>query len=139
MNGYYMPAEFSRQRAAILIFPERPGSWGKSVSAASAFAEIINTLSEHEDVYVAVNERSRANAGRLLRKSDRIKLLDISTDDSWARDVAPTFVKNPDTGDVRGISWRFNAWGGNMTGFMRTGQRTTHSRKLSAKKRDLPA
>ena len=116
MNGYYMPAEFSPQRAAVLIFPERPGSWGKSVAAAAAFAEIINTIAEHEDVYVAVNERSRANAERLLHKSGRIRLLDIPTDDSWARDVAPTFVKNRDTGDIRGISWKFNAWGGEYDG-----------------------
>ncbi|MBQ3841516.1 MAG: agmatine deiminase [Ruminiclostridium sp.] len=112
----YMPAEFDRQQAAILIFPERPGSWGRSVRAAAAFAEIINAIAEHETVYVAVNERSRANAKRLLNKTDSIKLLEIPSDDAWARDVAPTFVRDSATGKVSGISWRFNAWGGEYDG-----------------------
>ena len=32
-----------------------------------------------------------------------------------ARDVGPTFVKNG-AGDVRGIDWEFNAWGGTVDG-----------------------
>ena len=39
----------------------------------------------------------------------------METDDAWARDVGPTCVVNDD-GDVRGISWQFNAWGGEYDG-----------------------
>ncbi|RLM48535.1 agmatine deiminase, partial [Halorubrum sp. Atlit-28R] len=40
-----------------------------------------------------------------------IRLVEISTDDAWVRDTGPTFVTN-DQGDVRGVDWGFNAWGG---------------------------
>lgn len=39
----------------------------------------------------------------------------LDTDDSWARDTGPTFVRNKD-GFVRGINWTFNAWGGEYDG-----------------------
>ncbi|MEB0014637.1 agmatine deiminase family protein, partial [Glaciimonas sp. Cout2] len=38
-----------------------------------------------------------------------------SNDDSWIRDCGPTFVVN-DVGDVRGVDWDFNAWGGLVDG-----------------------
>jgi agmatine deiminase len=41
----------------------------------------------------------------------RIRLVEISHDDSWMRDVGPTFVVDK-RGAVRGVDWHFNAWGG---------------------------
>ncbi len=115
--SFYMPAEFEKQQAAILIFPERPGSWGYGAEPAQkVFAQIINTIALHEDVYVIVNEKSRPAAEKLLNKTDRIKLLDIPTDDAWARDTTPTFVRDTDSGRPAGISWKFNAWGGEYDG-----------------------
>ncbi len=37
--------------------------------------------------------------------------MEISTDDAWVRDTGPTFVTNA-SGEVRGVDWTFNAWGG---------------------------
>ena len=37
--------------------------------------------------------------------------MEISSDDAWVRDTGPTFVID-DKGDVRGVDWGFNAWGG---------------------------
>jgi agmatine deiminase len=111
-----MPGEFEPQQAAILIFPERPGSWGYNAKPAQkVFAEIINTTARHEHVYVAVSAATRPTAERLLDR-ENITLLDIPSDDAWARDVAPTFVRDSESGEVRGISWRFNAWGGTYDG-----------------------
>lgn len=39
----------------------------------------------------------------------------MSSDDAWARDVSPEFVVN-DKGDMRGVDWYFNAWGGLVDG-----------------------
>ena len=39
----------------------------------------------------------------------------IDSDDSWARDIGPTFVRNEE-GELRGIDWQFNAWGGIYNG-----------------------
>ena len=35
----------------------------------------------------------------------------MSTNDAWVRDAGPTFVVD-DAGELRAVSWRFNAWGG---------------------------
>lgn len=113
-EGFVMPGEFERHHGTVMIFPERPGSWGTDPSAAQhAFAEIAARLSQCEAVYMLVNPRSRAAAERLL--PPEVHLLDIDTDDAWARDTAPTFLRNAQ-GEIRGISWKFNAWGGNFNG-----------------------
>lgn len=39
----------------------------------------------------------------------------MSNDDSWVRDCGATFVIN-DQGDMRGVDWTFNAWGGLVDG-----------------------
>ena len=44
-----------------------------------------------------------------------IEFISIDSDDSWARDVGPTCVID-DNGNVRGIDWKFNAWGGDFDG-----------------------
>lgn len=114
--SFYMPAEFDEQQAAILIFPERPGSWGYGAKPAQkVFAEIINTIAKHERVYVIVSDKTRKPAEELLDRGN-ITLLDIPSNDAWARDAAPTFVKDRGTGEIRGISWKFNAWGGTYDG-----------------------
>ena len=51
-----------------------------------------------------------------IKAAWNIEVVCIETDDAWARDVCPTFVKNGHTGDVRGINWKFNAWGGDYDG-----------------------
>lgn len=113
-DGFSMPSEFSPHHGTVLIFPERPGSWGRDPSAAQrAFAEIAEKLSAHEQVYMLVNSHSAAAARKMLPAA--VRLLDIPTDDAWARDVAPTFVRNA-AGEVQGISWQFNAWGGSYNG-----------------------
>ena len=113
-DGFHMPAEFEPHHGTILIFPERPGSWSRDPSAAQqAFAKIAARLAQCEQVYMLVNAKTAETARRMLPAS--VQLLPIDTDDAWARDVAPTFVRGQD-GTVRGISWQFNAWGGEFDG-----------------------
>lgn len=114
-EGFRMPAEYEPHSATIIVFPEREGSWTyRAEPAQRVFAEIIKKLSEKETVYVIVNDRTRPRAEKLLDGVKSVILMDIDTDDAWARDIAPTFVKKGDT--VCGINWEFNAWGGEYDG-----------------------
>lgn len=114
-EGFRMPGEFEPHAGTVVIFPERPGSWGRDpLPAQRAFAQVIGEASRDERVYVIVNERSRGAAEQLLSLCGNVTLIDIDSDDAWARDVAPTFVVKD--GEVRGIDWRFNAWGGEYDG-----------------------
>ncbi|MBR4622542.1 MAG: agmatine deiminase [Ruminococcus sp.] len=114
-DGFRMPGEFEPHRATIIIFPERPGSWGYGAEPAQCvFAELIREAAKDELVYVIVCDKNEQKARELLADVSNIKIINIPSDDSWARDVAPTFVKNGR--EVRGIDWQFNAWGGGFDG-----------------------
>ena len=115
---YRMPAEYEPHRATLMIWPVRPGSWGKDPRPAQdAFVRVFEAITESEDLYLLAGpeqlEQARAATAHL--DQDRLHLLCIDSDDAWARDVGPTFVKN-ETGELKGISWRFNAWGGEVDG-----------------------
>lgn len=113
-DGFFMPSEFDEHDGCIMIWPERSGSWAYGAAAArKVFAEIAEAISETETVYMLVNERTIASAREAL--SEKIQLINIDTDDAWARDMCPTFVKNA-LGAVRGVEWEFNAWGGEFDG-----------------------
>ena len=114
-DGFYMPGEFDPHHGCLMIWPFRPGSWiHEAREARVTFAQIAEAIQESEQVYMMVNAASFASAREML--SDRIHLVPCETDDAWARDVGPTFVKNRATGEVRGIDWQFNAWGGTVDG-----------------------
>lgn len=117
-DGFFMPAEYDRHSGTIIIWPERGGSWIYGGGAArSTFSRVIRAIAESETVYVAVSQKGKHSAEELLSEqiqSGKVVLWNIPTDDSWARDVAPTFVTDGET--VRGIDWRFNAWGGEFDG-----------------------
>ncbi len=109
IDGFYMPAEFSEHYGCILIWPHRRDSWQNGAYAArKAFAELITAISESEKVIVCARYEDYDSARRAL--PPQVKVVEMSSDDSWARDVAPTFVTNGK--EVRGIDWGFNAWGG---------------------------
>ncbi len=130
-DGFYMPAEYSRHDGTIMIYPTRPGSWGKDRSQAlDAFGEIYKEILKREKLFLLVERdyllEARTFTDDLLanfsdcvaerqRARNRLKLIEMGSDDAWARDVGPTFVTD-DKGHVRGINWSFNAWGGDVDG-----------------------
>ncbi len=114
-DGFYMPAEFAPHQATVMIFPERPGSWINGARPAQeVFSQIIREIAKVEQVYIIVSKFTKPVAKEMLSEVQNISLIEIPTDDAWARDTAPTFVTNGKV--VRGIDWQFNAWGGNFDG-----------------------
>ena len=125
-DGFFMPAEFGEHEGTLIIWPVRPGSWGIDPSAAQkAFSEIIRVLARHEKVWVLADKEHKEAAEKAIFSSayeptsecggdTSIHVLEIPTDDAWARDVGPTFVT--DGHAIRGINWKFNAWGGEVDG-----------------------
>lgn len=115
-DGFHMPGEFEAQDGCMMIWPKRPGSWPFGANAAcEVFAKIANTLAETEKVYMLMEDADEEKAKTLL--SEQVQMLKIPTDDAWARDTGPTFVTDGKV--VRGVNWRFNAWGGTFDGLYR--------------------
>ena len=120
-DGFRMPAEYEQHEGCIIVWPQRPGSWSFGADAAcEAFTAVIKAIAASERVFVACDKGSKhwQRAERMLAGLANVELLDIPTDDSWARDIGPTFVVK-DTAEgrvVRGVNWCFNAWGGDVDG-----------------------
>lgn len=123
-DGFYMPGEYAGHMGTLMIWPERPGSWAyDGRGAKAAFCDIILSLSRNEKVYLFASESGVSEArGMLLLQScaenlnENIIILEVPTDDAWARDTGATFLVSEDGKTLRGVDWRFNAWGGNYDG-----------------------
>lgn len=109
-DGFRMPGEYEPHEGCIMIFPERSDSWQYGGYAArKAFVQVAEAIARSEKVTVCASGEQYDNARALLPPG--IRVVEMSSNDAWARDYAPTFVRN-DRGEVRGIDWGFNAWGG---------------------------
>jgi agmatine deiminase len=105
-----MPAEWEPHAGTWLIWPERSDNWRNGAKPAqAAFARVAESVAAHEPVTVCVSAGQYVNARQQL--SDEVRLVEMSTNDAWIRDCGPTFVVDA-RGSVRGIDWKFNAWGG---------------------------
>jgi agmatine deiminase len=109
-DGYSMPAEYAPHAGCWMLWPERPDNWREGAQPAQrAFAAVAAAISRFEPVSVGASSAHFEYARAQL--AAHIRVIEISHDDSWMRDVGPTFVTNKQ-GVRRGVDWRFNAWGG---------------------------
>lgn len=110
VDGFRMPGEFEPHAGCWMLWPERSDTWrlgGKP--AQQAFASVATAIASSEPVSVGVSRAQYQHARYLL--PDRVRVIEMSHDDAWMRDTGPSFVTN-DAGEVRGVDWIFNAWGG---------------------------
>lgn len=113
-DGYRMPGEFEPHDHIFMIWPERPDNWRQGAKPAQrAYAEVAKAIAKHTPVTMLVNNSQYANCR--ARLPEEIRVVEMSSDDAWVRDCGPTFVIN-DKGDIRGVDWIFNAWGGLVDG-----------------------
>ena len=114
-DGFRMPGEFEPQKRVWMIWPERTDNWRDGAKPAQeTYANIANTISKFTPVTMCVSHKQFAHARHVL--NDNIRVIEMSSDDSWMRDCGPTFVKNDKTGEIRAVDWDFNAWGGLVDG-----------------------
>jgi agmatine deiminase len=110
-DGFRMPAEWEPHKQTWMVWPQRPDNWRQNAAPAqAAFSTVAKAIARFEPVTVCASAAQYANARAMLGDAS-IRVVEITTDDAWARDTGPTFVVNG-RGDVHGIDWTFNAWGG---------------------------
>lgn len=110
-DGFRMPAEWEAHSQTWMVWPERSDNWrlgGKPAQAA--FTAVAKAIAEFEPLTVCVSAVQYENARARLDHGN-IRVLEVSSDDAWVRDTGPTFVTDQQ-GEVRGVDWSFNAWGG---------------------------
>ena len=112
-DGFWMPAEFEKHDGCWMLWPERVDNWRDGARPVQlAFALLAAAIARFEPLTVGVSRRQAAFAREALLP--QVKLVTLASDDAWMRDVGPTFLVNR-RGALRGVDWRFNAWGGLYT------------------------
>jgi len=109
-----MPAEFAPHAGTWMLWPQRPDNWrmgGKP--AQKAFVAVASAITRFEPLTMCANHDQYANARQML--PPEVRVVELSNDDAWMRDCGPTFVVDGQ-GGLRGVDWKFNAWGGQYNG-----------------------
>ncbi|KAG4932620.1 hypothetical protein JHK87_046622 [Glycine soja] len=117
--GFHMPAEWETHAQCWMGWPERADNWRDgAVHAQRVFARVASAISRFESVTVCVSSAQWENARSQL--PEHIRVVEMNMNDSWFRDIGPTFVvrrsTTPESGDavsrIAGVDWNFNSWGG---------------------------
>lgn len=109
-DGYRMPGEFEPQKQVFMVWPERPDNWRDGAKPAQeAYRNVAIAISAFAPVTMMVSAAQYENARNMLPND--IRVVEAASNDAWVRDIGPSFVIN-DKGDIRGVDWIFNAWGG---------------------------
>lgn len=109
-DGFRMPGEFEPHAGTWMLWPERPDNWRLGAKPAQqAFTAVASAIAESEPVTVGASGRQFRNAR--ARLPAQVRVVEMSSNDSWMRDCGPTFVVD-DRGELRAVDWIFNAWGG---------------------------
>ncbi|CAJ2664703.1 unnamed protein product [Trifolium pratense] len=117
-HGFHMPAEWEPHSQCWIGWPERADNWREAaVHAQRVFARVASAISKFERVTICASAAQWENARNQL--PDHVRVVEISTNDSWFRDIGPTFVVRRETSKlddadhkIAGIDWTFNSWGG---------------------------
>lgn len=113
-DGFHMPGEHEPQQAVLMAWPERPDNWRECAGPAQrAFTAVATAISEATPVIMCASATQLENARRQLPAA--VQVVEIPANDSWMRDIGPTYVVDG-RGGLRGVDWRFNAWGGTVNG-----------------------
>jgi agmatine deiminase len=95
-----------------MCWPSTPSVYGGRGAYYESVQETIGRLAaaiaEREPVTMLADARVHSRAARLC--GPRVQLLDVATDDMWARDSGPVFVRTA-TGAKAAVDLNFNAWG----------------------------
>jgi agmatine deiminase len=113
-DGFTMPAEWAEQQAVWMIWPFRPDNWREEARfVQKAFANVADAIGAATPVFMGVPAQFMEQARAIMPA--HVTLVEMNSDDCWARDTGPTIVTNS-AGECRGVNWGFNAWGGRDDG-----------------------
>lgn len=111
-----MPAEWERQRAIMLTWPDSDTDWKPYLDEVEAtYISLVSAIVKHEELVIAAREPSqvmeklsRTIADELLLS--RIHAYRVDINDTWARDHGPISLLRSN-GEILLKDFRFNGWG----------------------------
>lgn len=113
-DAFRMPGEHEPQEQVWMAWPVREDNWREQgIPAQNEFVAVAKAIAQTTPVTFIVGPEHIKQARHAI--PDHIRVLEIPSNDSWMRDIGATYVVN-DKGLRRGVSWQFNAWGGELDG-----------------------
>lgn len=110
-DGFRLPGEFEAKSGCWLGWPERTDVWRNGAKPAQkVWVQIVTAISHSEPVTVCASAAQFATARRQL--PPQVRVVEMTCNDTWFRDSGPCFVVNDQSGEVRGVDFEFNAYGG---------------------------
>src|SRR6185437_8374890 len=122
-SDFSMPAEWMPHARTWMAWPCRREAWEGAqglARAKNAYATVAKAISAFEPVVMAARSEDADEA----RQATGCDILEVALDDSWARDIGPTFVTGPK--GRAAVQWRFNAWGEKYVPFDQDARFATH-------------
>ena len=116
VKGYRFPFEGEKHLATLIELPYRKDTWrGNAEFAMEEFLNVVKAISRYELVCVIADPRIPYQTIRKF-EGDNVYFFRERYDDSWARDMTPIFLIDDKTGNLCGVDFGFNAWGGDYDG-----------------------
>ena len=118
-----MPPEWHPHVATWMAWPHNLKTWPENLPAAQTeFLDLVAAIADDEPVMLMCSGEQQLDqflsaVSQRATRLTNVQIVDISTNDAWARDYAPTFVINRETNEQIGIDWFYNAWGGKYPPF----------------------
>ena len=107
-----LPAEWEEQDGVLVAWPHESTDWHPHLdSVEPVFAEIVARITCFETVLVVAPEPERVLAALAPygSASDKVRIIRLDTNDTWARDFGPLIVR--EGGDLLLLDFGFNGWG----------------------------
>jgi agmatine deiminase len=114
-SGFSAPSEAAPHARTWMAWPTDPSIYAPAgdrayfESVQETLGRLAAAIAEHEEVVLAAPLTEHALAAR--RCGAKVKLVEIATDDMWARDSGPVFLVDGKGGKALS-DFNFNGWGG---------------------------
>ncbi|GFO60400.1 agmatine deiminase [Geomonas silvestris] len=107
-----LPAEWEPQDGVLLAWPHEESDWQPYLELVEpVFVEIVKEISRFEQAVIAAPdpERVRGLLEAAGARLERVRVCQVETNDTWARDFGPISVEEGSA--LRLLNFGFNGWG----------------------------
>lgn len=120
-SSYYLPSEWHKQVAVQLTWPHAKTDWAPYLEDIVRMeVRMADEITKREDLIIATPEKDAVReflAAQLSEQQlNRVKIVEMPTDDTWARDhgtitLLPRIEDGEKTGKTILLDFCFNGWG----------------------------
>jgi agmatine deiminase len=107
-----LPAEWEAQSGVLLAWPHADSGWAELMHLVEpCVVDIAAQISRYEAVLIVADHAARVQARLMVAgaEMERVRVVELPTNDTWARDFGPITVL--EDGEPLLLDFTFNGWG----------------------------